>query len=82
MVANQPRVTRIQPFQDLLVAHLQILGCRAERLTTDMGYEHARRGDMPPTQMARAKAEVILLPIALGEYIGAQQANRIEAVPA
>ncbi len=41
--------------------------------------EHAGRGDVPPAEMPRAQAEIVLLAIALGEQVGAKQADGIEA---
>ena len=82
MRRDQPGVTRMQPLQQRRVARPQMPRRRAERLAADMRDEHARRGDVTPAEVAGAEAEIVLLAVALCEYVGAQQAHRIQAIPA
>ena len=45
----------------------------------DMRDEHPRCGHVAPAEMAGAQAKVVLLAIALGEQIGAEQPDRVQA---
>ena len=47
----------------------QVLFGRAKRLSADMRDEYTRYGHMTPPKVTRTDAEIIFLPIALGEQI-------------
>ena len=70
----------MQPVQQLFVAHLQVAAGLAERRTAEMRDEHSRHRDVAPAEMPRAQAEVVLLAVALGEDLGAEWADGVDAV--
>ena len=76
---DQRAIAGMQPLEQRRVARLQMLCRRTEGMAADMRDEQARRGDMPPSQVAGAQAEVGLLAIALGEQVGPQWPDRIQA---
>ena len=45
-----------------------------------MGDEHAGRRHVPPAEVPGAQAEIVLLAVALREHVGAEPADRVEAV--
>ena len=75
-------VAGVQPLQDRAVARPQRRRRGAEGGAPNMGDEHAGRGNMPPAEMARTQAEVVFLAVALGEDVGPEQADRVQAVAA
>ena len=82
MGGDQGVVAGMQPVQQGEVA-LQQSGARgAERGAAEMGDEHAGHGDVAPAEMAGAQAEIVLLAVALGEQVLAEQAGGVEAVAA
>ena len=82
MRRDQFRVAGMQPLQQSCVARPQVPCRRAERMSADMRDEYPWCGHIPPAQVAGAQAKVVLLAIALGEQVGAQQADCVQAGPA
>ena len=74
-VRDQRGVAGMQPLQHVEVAGEQGGPRVAERPPAEMRHEHPRHRDMPPAEMPRAEAEVVLLAVALREGIGAEAAR-------
>src|SRR5205823_924977 len=79
---DQLVITRMQPVQHSEIAGHEMVARGTERSATDMRDEYAAGRDMPPAEMARAKAEIVLLAVALREYILAEQADGLQTVVA
>src|SRR5439155_20749281 len=71
----------MEPVQDGRISSDQVHPRCSERSPADMRHKDVERGNVAPTEMPGAKAEIVLLAIALGEHILAEESDLIEAVP-
>ena len=75
-------VAGMQLLDDAAVALPQMRGAAAEGRAAEVADEQSGQRDVAPAQPAGAQAEIVLLAVALGEHVGAEQADGVQAVAA